>query len=116
MPDEHDIQARLKALREAYAKQLPGKLAEVARQWAEMQRQPWEAERVRALYCSVHTLAGSAPTFGFSEIGQRARHAEHLLKAWNSEQRRPSQDETAELDGHIHTLCNTEAVPMCLPE
>jgi len=30
MPDQHNIQARLKALREAYAEQLPDKLAEVA--------------------------------------------------------------------------------------
>ena len=106
MPDEHDILIRLKALREAYAKQLPDKLTDVARQWAGMQGQPWDFERAKTLHRSMHTLAGSAPTFGFDDVGRWARHAEHLLKAWLSEQHIPGQHEIARLDMHIHTLCN----------
>lgn len=106
MSDDSDIQARLKALREAYAKQLPDKLVEVAEQWRVMHQQSWDVDRAKALHRSVHTLAGSAPTFGFSGVGQRARRAEHLLKAWLSEMHTPGQNEIAELATHIHTLCN----------
>jgi len=130
MSDDSDIQTRLKALREAYAKQLPDKLVEVAEQWQVMQQQPWDADRAKALHRSVHTLAGSAPTFGFNGVGQWARRAEHLLKAWHSEQHAPVQHEIAELAVLIHTLCNecgNHAVPQpaqppatvasaCLPE
>ncbi|VAW95331.1 diguanylate cyclase (GGDEF domain) with PAS/PAC sensor [hydrothermal vent metagenome] len=106
MPDEDDIQARLKALREAYAKQLPDKLTDIARQWASMQHQPWDFGQVKSLHRQIHTLAGSAPTFGFDTVGQQARHAENLLKTWNNEQRTPGEDEIAGLTGHIHSLCN----------
>jgi len=105
MPDGPDIQARLQALREAYAEQLPDKLAEVVQQWAEMQTRPWNPEQAVVLHRRLHTLAGSAPTFGFPEIGQRARQAERLLKPWNSEQRTPGEEECAELNGHIQALC-----------
>ncbi len=107
MPDEDDIQTRLKALREAYAKQLPDKLADVARQWRTMQDQSWNPDQARSLHRRIHTLAGSAPTFGFDDVGQRARHAEHLLKTWNNVQHPPGEDEITELAGHIHTLCNS---------
>lgn len=109
MPDEADIQARLQALRAAYAEQLPDRLAEVARQWAGLQGQPWNPEQAAILHRQLHTLAGSAPTFGFPDLGQRACRAEGLLKAWHGEGRAPSRGEMAELDGHIHALCNAEA-------
>ncbi len=107
MPDKEHIQARLEALREAYAKQLPDKLADVARQWRALQDQPWDPGRARNLHRHVHTLAGSAPTFGFDDVGRQARHAEHLLKTWNNAQHLPGEDEIAELAGHIRTLCNS---------
>ncbi len=106
MPDGDDVQARLQALREAYAEQLPETLAEVARQWAEMQRRPWRHERADSLSRRLHTLAGSAPTFGFADIGRRARQAERLLNAWRERGRAPGENDIAELDGHIHALYN----------
>ncbi|HFE31708.1 MAG TPA: hypothetical protein ENJ17_00205 [Gammaproteobacteria bacterium] len=105
MPDESDIQARLQALRTAYAEQLPDKLAEVARQWAGMQAQPWSPEQAAVLHRQLHTLAGSAPTFGFADIGRRARQAERLLKAWSNALHGPGEGEAAELNGHIQALC-----------
>ena len=110
MADGVDIQARLEALRAAYAEHLPDKLAEIETHWQSMRDGEWDDGDARTLHRLVHTLAGSAPTFGFAEVGSRARDAERLLKSWSSRQHRPDREERRALDEHIHILCDDDGL------
>ena len=79
MTQESPITARLRELRERFAAELPDRIAaiEAARQAA----MAGGVEAANAVYRLVHTMAGSAGTFGYEALGARARLLERLLKA-----------------------------------
>lgn len=93
-----DIQARLKALQDAYARQLPAKLAEARALWDELCNDGWDEDKLKSLHQQVHTLAGSAPTFGFEQIGQTARAIEQRIKAWIKASQQVQNDERVAVD------------------
>jgi HPt (histidine-containing phosphotransfer) domain-containing protein len=79
VPDEQFF-ARLGALQERFAAGLPAALARLAAARADFDAgapDPGLVEEVGAL---LHTLAGSAPTFGQRVLGQRARTLEQRLR------------------------------------
>ncbi len=92
-----DIQAKLQALREAYARQLPSKLQSLVQAWKMLTENNWNWDNAAELYRELHTLAGSAPTFGFAELGQQANAAEQLLKIWVTEQVAPEVEPRQQL-------------------
>ncbi len=63
-----------------YAAGLPAKILEIKSIWQELLDQPWNNARFAELHRKLHTVAGSAGTFGFPEVGQGARVAEALIK------------------------------------
>lgn len=68
----------LAALRANYSRSLPSKLAKIDESVAALDGGPAAVQAVRDL---VHKLAGSAPTFGFPELGDAARIAERACDA-----------------------------------
>ena len=62
----------LEALRDSYAASLPGKLAEIERFWSEVSSTAGGAA-LRSLHRAVHSITGSAGTYGFAEISREAR-------------------------------------------
>lgn len=73
-----DFQAQLRALQEAFAKELPKRLGALEAAWLA----PGEAAaRLEALRHNAHSLAGSGGTFGFPELGQAARALERRVQA-----------------------------------
>ena len=60
------FQQRLQALHDKYHKQLPEKLAEIHRSWDAWQADPENPERLEEFYRLIHTLKGTAATFGFN--------------------------------------------------
>lgn len=75
-----DIQAKLQALRASYHAQLPARVAEIETVWQTLQGQP-QASGLKELHRKVHSMAGSAGTFGMPDLGKAARHVEERLKA-----------------------------------
>ena len=63
----------LDELRAEYRRDLPAKLERLAALWS--------ARQLPELHRALHTLAGSAGTFGLREISEAAREAEHYLDA-----------------------------------
>lgn len=90
---KQSLEARLKALRNNYGKQLPDKIAEVNALWSSLMNEKWDWAVAKDFHRYVHTLAGSAPTFGFIELGQNARSIEKIVKHWAAENQRPGKDE-----------------------
>lgn len=99
-----EIQARLKALQATYAQQLPARLAEARTLWHELCNEDWNEGKLKSLHRQVHTLAGSAPTFGFEQVGHTARVIEQRIKAWLKDSRQAPHDERAALDELFTTL------------
>lgn len=87
------LEERLEALRTAYADQLPTKLDEIATLWSTLNNKDWDWSIAKDFHRYAHTLAGSAPTFGFNHVGQNARRIEHILKEWIAKQEIPSKED-----------------------
>ena len=90
---EQTTEERLKALRDAYRKHLPSKINEGNMLWATLNSGDWNPVRAKDFQRYVHTLAGSAPTFGFVEVGQHARQIEAIIKQCLAEKKQPSTEE-----------------------
>jgi len=68
----------LEALRQEYAKELPGRLAEIQRFWSEFLTAE-ATETLQKLQNQVHKLAGSGAVYGFVELSDVARELDTLL-------------------------------------
>jgi diguanylate cyclase (GGDEF)-like protein len=71
---------RLQKLRESFAAQLPEKLAQIGENWEKVKVLGAQSEETKQFALMLHTLAGSAPSFGFKEIGLIIREMEKLIK------------------------------------
>jgi len=68
--------AKLRVLQQAFAEQLPERLAIIHNTWVAVQQRP---EHSKELYRLIHSLAGSAGTFGFQRLGKEVRLLEEFL-------------------------------------
>jgi diguanylate cyclase (GGDEF)-like protein len=76
---ESNIQDKLKALFDAYTKNLPGKINTLEKQWQDLIQQ-WSVEKLIDFHRAVHSLCGSAGTYGYRELSQAAHELEIFLK------------------------------------
>lgn len=74
-------QDKFQPLRDAYGAALPQRFAEICDGWAKVQRGGGEAADWHQFERLVHTLAGSAGTFGFHALGDQVRELEEFLNA-----------------------------------
>lgn len=80
MVDMNDLAAKIKALCDGYAAQLPSKFAQLTQVWHQLPRDTWDEEGFQTLHRLVHSLAGSGTTFGFPLLSDLARELENELK------------------------------------
>jgi diguanylate cyclase (GGDEF)-like protein len=78
---QQDIQRQLQALRDSFAAQLPERIADIERGWKALPSATPSDTDLYELYRKLHSLAGSAGTFGMPELGQEAHRVELFLKA-----------------------------------
>lgn len=77
--------ANVEKLNEKFRSKLPERLIEIRNCWFEA-RQSLDDETIQKnLYRTVHSLAGSAGTFGFGEVGASARQLLNTIKVWQSD-------------------------------
>ena len=98
------VQSALARLKEKYRADLPQKIAKIAEQVAVFLGNPWEQERCFTTYRMTHSLAGSAGTYGFLEIGTVARGAEDLLKESVESKAPLNETRAAELNAALRHL------------
>lgn len=103
----NDILAKLGALQERYAANLPRKMETITEQWL-LACTSTEAQQHRAIMASeCHTLAGSGTSFGYPEITRLARQIEELMTSIaNQPLSQPMKDE---IEGLLFKL--SQAVP-----
>lgn len=74
-----EIEARLAEVRRSYIASLEEKRDTIERQWAMLSGQ-WNDETYQSLYLIIHSLAGSAETFGLASVTRDARKVVDLFK------------------------------------
>lgn len=98
------MQAQLQAMCEAYAAQLPEKIAQIVETWSVL-RHDWSDEKFVALHRMVHGLTGSGATFGFSRLSDAARTLEVLLKGLIAEGKAPlSRRQCEDVERYLKAL------------
>ncbi|HTD04195.1 response regulator, partial [Undibacterium sp.] len=81
MTDKSDsLQEKLRALEAVFLAKLPSRLQEMEDALGLFLQQPENKEHLALLHRLLHTMAGSAGTFGFPVVGTRAREFEGRLK------------------------------------
>jgi diguanylate cyclase (GGDEF)-like protein len=78
-PPPENIQERLNALRVTFAAGVSGRLDEMDALWKALRSEDPPASGLETLHRMVHSLAGTAGTFGFTSLSVVARSVEHLL-------------------------------------
>ena len=77
---DQDFFARLNALNEKFAASVPATLARLRAQRLAFDAAAPDPAVVKELHQILHTIAGSAATFGFSVFGEQARNLEQRLR------------------------------------
>ena len=82
MSDENEkLIQQFRITQEKYRLKLPAKIAQIESLFALFKKDPADTHHLPELTSLVHNLSGSAATFGFSKLGDCARHIEQLLGA-----------------------------------
>lgn len=74
------FQEKFRALQQGWQALLPARLQEAGERLQACRQRPHDTQAVADLHRLLHTLAGSAGTFGFAAIGERAKAAENELE------------------------------------
>lgn len=85
-------------LRKSFIEHLQGRGEEISQQWRDYLNTKYSPEILFPLYRNVHSLAGSGATFGFTELGQRARNMEIVLRARKESPQPPPPEEVQQLE------------------
>ena len=81
MKSARDFQRQLEAFCLEFRRALPQRIAELEHLCAGLEKASDRPECLRELKRALHSLAGSARTFGVAEVGAAARIAEQALSA-----------------------------------
>ncbi|MBR7801283.1 diguanylate cyclase [Undibacterium fentianense] len=81
---DQELNDALKALAQVYIAKLPAKLEEIRIATNRFKDHPDDRENFSLLHRLLHTMAGSAGTFGFPEMGEASRDLEKQLKEFIS--------------------------------
>ena len=80
MHNPGELQAKLTALSDAYAAQLPERLKILRQALADLPQTEWSERSFETFVRLVHGLIGSSRTFGFESLGDIARNLEEYLR------------------------------------
>lgn len=98
---------KLEELRLRYLNSLAQKAQDLSRQWQRLSANAQERSLLAELHQQVHRLAGSAPAYGFDEIGALARPVDVRLAEWlrsDDPGRDSAEALTAQLEAPVASL------------
>lgn len=104
MADQEELLAKLKALSDSYAAQLPEKFAQIEQQWRQLPTDSWDDEGFQILHRLVHSLTGSGKTFGFAALSDAARMLETCLKQIAETKQAPDEEQRNQIQGMMVEL------------
>ncbi|MCU7923148.1 MAG: diguanylate cyclase [Candidatus Thiodiazotropha sp. (ex Dulcina madagascariensis)] len=111
MENTMDQGTELQALQQAYAAELPQRLAAIAACWDRLCEQGWERQTLQQMHLLVHRLAGSGSTFGFPGLSETARDIEQGLRAWLEAGTLPGEPERQRIQPLLFQLAELGGAP-----
>ena len=102
---EEQLQQKLTALKRVFIDQLPEKMKSLQVQWQNVIEQQWSNDATHKFHLIVHSLIGTSGTFGFTDIADKARQLEVLIKTMSAEQLIPKQEDIEVIDHAFSLLC-----------
>lgn len=98
---KESIQEKLEKVRLSYITTLDEKREDIETHWREL-NESWDDETYNSLYMVIHSIAGSAETFGFPELTQRARSVIDQFK----------QTGSSPLDSHLSKKIDAKIIEL----
>ncbi|MFW5849696.1 MAG: Hpt domain-containing protein, partial [Spirochaetota bacterium] len=98
------IQARLRALAETFASELPGRVRDVEESALRLLEAEATLAEVEDLRHHAHKLAGSAATFGFHHVTACAKRLEHAVDEILGDERTPNEDDRERIRALVSEL------------
>jgi chemotaxis protein histidine kinase CheA len=102
-----EFRKQIEALRAEYRAGLPAKLAELDDLWHSLANGAMKPDRIADLRRGLHSLAGSARTFGVDGVGEAAAAAESWLEPYCSRSAVPGPAEQTEFRRLLDALKRT---------
>lgn len=76
-----EIKEALRALGAVFVGRIPGYLSSMEMELGQIESNQNSAKAWTTLHLLLHTIAGSAGSFGYAELGDRSRQLEHRISA-----------------------------------
>ena len=95
---------QLEELNAEYRRALPGKLARIDALWSEMTGSPARADHLAAMQRELHSIAGSARTFGIAGVSEAAAAAESYLEPYVRRSKLPAAAGRVEFERLLDSL------------
>jgi diguanylate cyclase (GGDEF)-like protein len=104
MHNPGELQAKLVALSDAYAVQLPEKLQNLQQSLAQQPHARWSERSFESFIRLIHGLIGSSQTFGFELLSDKARNLEEYLLPLAQAKTVLSNDQRDHISEAIHEM------------
>ncbi len=106
MTDEkkRKFQERMEALHEKYCRQLPDKYLEIENSWKEFQTDLNNPDFIETFYRLIHTLKGTASTFGFVTQADICFEIQKSLLVVKEEHTSLSESSVSQIQKHLTEL------------
>jgi chemotaxis protein histidine kinase CheA len=97
MPEgaDDDLKRELEAISAEYRASLPQRLSDIDAAWSAIKRGEGDGESVLVVLRNLHSMAGSALTFGLPELTTAARAAEDWIEPYHERSEVPPAGEHA---------------------
>ena len=116
-PDSTPEAQTLQQMAGQFAAKLPDRLAEIVSLWQALSLGSSNASLSKALHRKVHSLTGSATTFGFAPVSEAARRLELQLKPFASSEQAPDPSQLASVASFVEALQRSAScAPTPMPE
>ena len=99
------LKQQLQALNALFLAKLPEKIIDIENAWTQCERESSNREYWEKLHRLLHTLAGSSGSFGFAEIGLRARAIEHSINTLLASQDSETEPRKIALKENVGDFC-----------
>ena len=98
------LQERMTALHEKYCKQLPEKYQEIESSWTDYKANLSNPDFIETFYRLIHTLKGTAATFGFNTQADICFEIQKLLLTAKEELSTLPDDSVTQIQDHLRKL------------
>lgn len=99
-----ELNKRIRVLHDKYCSQLPDKYQEIEDYWLAYQSDPCNSEHIDTFYRLIHTLKGTAATFGFTSQSDICFEIQQCLIQAKEKHVALNTDEIKKIQSHINEL------------